>query len=117
LLTFTAALILPRIPAEWVYVVLAQAPDSLATALWIALGGLVTTIVALATYIRSLLAEIRQMDKEHHAQLLLLTERVLTAGIEMKEAVKDNTAAIESLAGESKRRRNATGKGANRGTA
>jgi hypothetical protein len=95
---FTVAIIVLRIPAEWLSA-LAQfnTPDSLVTALWIALSGLATTVIALAAYIRALLAEIRQMDKEHHAQLLSLAEKVLTANLETREAMKDNTEAIKVM--------------------
>lgn len=105
-----AAIVMTKTPAEWLtYPLQTNPPDNLVTFLWVALGATVSVITVLAAYIRSLLAELRQGDKDHHTQQLAMTERVLTAAIEMREAVEDNTAAIAALSGELKRRNRAKG--------
>lgn len=92
-----------RVPPDWWYLPFAYQvqvvqPTNLVTFQWISLGVMSSVIVAMAAYIRSLHTEIRQGDKDHYAANLALTEKIVTAGLEMKEAVKDSTEAIELLA-------------------
>lgn len=74
-------------------------PDNVATLQWVVIGVLSTVVVAMAAYIRSLHTELRQSDKDHYNQNLALTEKVLTAGLEMKEVARDTNEAINLLSG------------------
>lgn len=114
MLIITLSIAISRLPADWMIVLYAsapnqqQAPDNLVAFQWIAITTLCGVIASLALYIRSLLAEIRAMEKERHASDMAIIEKVTTVSLEVKEAVKDAGDAIRILADKFERQNRAT---------